>query len=751
MEKEVKKTIDPTKARFISMLAVSGLIMLLVFFLTDFVMDRALKNAEKQYFSTCESVLEGYSNAMYYYLENYHTSLSSIYDEEMFKTKDTARIQKWLENNKNFIHKDICATFYVTPDGKGYFSEGSVLDLSGSPYLKTDWKEDDTYYVSDIYKSTIADASVIIIEEPVFDNGELIGILCGSIKLDKFEVLPEKVSIGDNSDVFLIDRSGRFIYSPNKTMIGEIFVPANSDYKILSSDNISSMGSGFTETVDFYGNPIDLFYTKIDNCGWTLTVGFEKKELQKIYSQQNTTRITVIVISLISLFILLFLEMYITERFYRRQQVSVVYDSLTNLWTRQKFEMEAGRYLKHNPKSKFMITDCDIRAFKFINKNFGPETGDKVIFFYSTLLNEIVRNHHGMIGRGYADRFYCLFKVNDVRNAMSVFQKELSDLMVEVKKYEVPFFPKIGITFFRPGHDENVSIKDLIGQASFAKGTIKDNILDMYSIYNSREIYKASEENILELHMEKALEDNEFFVMYQPKISLSDDSVVGAEALVRWNSKDRGIITPDKFIHLFEKNGFIKKLDFYVYEKVFTFIQQQLKEGKKVVPISVNMSRNHNKPEKFMSRFMELFNKYKIPPELVQVEILERSVMDNDTLKDVTERLHQAGFSVAMDDFGSGESSLNMLTKVPVDVLKFDRDFLSSSTKANGDMDEKAAKFIAILINLSKHLEKQTVFEGVETKTQRDFLRSINCDQAQGYFYSKPLDEKSFEEFLQNH
>ena len=155
--------------------------------------------------------------------------------------------------------------------------------------------------------------------------------------------------------------------------------------------------------------------------------------------------------------------------------------------------------------------------------------------------------------------------------------------------------------------------------------------------------------------------------------------------------------------------------------------------------------------KEFMEEFMRLFKKYNIPPNLIQVEIIERSVMDSNTLCEITNRLHKEGFSVAMDDFGSGESSLNMLTKIPVDVLKFDREFLLSSTNENGTLEEKSAKFIQSLIDLSKNLEKETIFEGVETKAQRDFLKSIKCDQVQGYFYSRPLIETDFLVFMNEH
>ena len=344
-----------------------------------------------------------------------------------------------------------------------------------------------------------------------------------------------------------------------------------------------------------------------------------------------------------------------------------------------------------------------------------------------------------------------LYKVKDVRTGMAKFREDLDELMENIKKSEIPFVPKFGITFVRTSKERKITIKDLIGQASYAITTIKEDMLTPYAIYNSRMVNKVKERNYIELNMEKALNENEFFVMYQPKVSLKDDKVVGAEALVRWNSPERGILSPNTFIEIFENNNFIQKLDFYVYDKVFAFIQQQLKEGKKVVPISVNMSRNHNKPEKYVQELMKIFNKYDIPPNLVQIEIIERSVMDKSSLQDITNRLHEQGFTVAMDDFGSGESSLSMLTRVPVDVLKFDREFLLSSSNDDGTMDEKTASFISILITLSKTLDKETVFEGVETEKQRDFLRSIRCDQVQGYFYSKPLMQEDFVRFVEMH
>ena len=686
-------------------------------------------------------------------MERYHTSLSSVYNAPLFAKGNNKAIQQWLMDNKTFVHDDFCTVFYIDAETTtGYFSEGSVVDLSDRAYISGRNFDGADYYVSDLVHSIYADYPVFIIEEPYFDaQHELKGILCASVQLNRLEKIAETIKISEHSTAYIMDRKGRLVVHPDTSYIGQIFIPKSEKYRNITSDVTAEEGNGIVETENHLGEPIDLFYTRIQNCGWTLGVGFPKKYLHAMYHQQNSTRLMMVVIALAALVLLLLLEMLILEYFYRNQFVYAVYDPLTNLWTRQHFEAMAAKLIRRNPKAKFMLVESDIRGFKFINQNYGEEIADKMIAYFGMMVQKFAYKHHGIAAHGYADHFYTLIRINDVSNAMHTFKEELKKLAEELKSYEQPFFPKFGITFLRQDRKREVTVKELIGQTSFAKSTIKDNMLVPYAIYNARLLEKINEEHYIERSMERALEQNEFFVMYQPKISLANDAIVGAEALVRWKTPDLGMLTPDKFIPLFERNGFIIKLDFYVYDKVFQFLDAQIKAGKPVVPISVNMSRNHNKPEKFMHDFMALFNKYAIPPRLIQVEILERSIMDSNTLCEITNRLHEKGFTVAMDDFGSGESSLNMLTKVPVDVLKFDREFLLSSTNEQGGMDEKSAKFIQSLLDMSKRLDKQTVFEGVETEAQCDFLRASSCDQVQGYFYSRPLVEPDFVAFTQEH
>ena len=746
------KKINPERIKILSTFFVSIIIMIVIFVITSVITKRSLDYTQVQYQQSCGQVLKGYASSIYYYLENYKTSLHSIYYDELFQKGDLKQIQKWLIDNQQFVDDDFCATFYYDVESKkSYFSNEFILQADDKPYIKNASFRSD-YYISDIYFSNYTDYPVFIVEEPVFDSsGNLKAILCGSVKLWKLEGLTDDIKIGEDCTAYLMDRQGNFLIHPDKAYIGKSFTPKMEKYKSVTSVFTAEIGNDIVETENENGIEVDLFSARIKNSGWTLGVAFPKSYFERVYKKHNSSKNILILICIFILLILVFIEMKITTVFYKKQIVATVYDSLTNLWTRQHFEEEAEKLLSHSPESKFMLIESDIKGFKLINNNFGEDAADRLLFYFSRLLNKITQKRNGIICRGYADHFYTLIKVKEVRSAMNEFRSEVNELSEEIKNYDIQFFPKFGVTFVSPGKNRQVSIKSLIGQTSFAKSTIKDNMLVHYSIYNSRLLDKINEERYMEERMNKALENHEFFVMYQPKINLSDDKIVGAEALVRWKTPDIGIVTPDKFIPLFERNNFIKKIDFYVYEEVFKFIQNRLDKGQKIVPVSMNMSRNHNKPDKFIHDFMKLFNKYQIPPEYIQMEIIERSFMDRKTLAEITDKLHREGFSVAMDDFGSGESSLNMLHTVPVDVLKFDREFLLSSMTDDGKLDEKTSNFIKILINMSKDLQKETVFEGVETEAQRDFLRSIDCDQVQGFFYSRPLDEQDFINFMEKH
>ena len=744
-----KRNITPEKAKLISTLLLSLVFMTIVLSLSSIYTSRMLKDAEEEYFDSVHTSLDSYSKIISLQLNDYIHSMQVFYEDKIFDDPEPEKIYQFITEYNYKIPDDFFELYYVIPDGTIVTSNNYKTKVEPEKHLGL--VEGNDLAIGEYRTHPRTGEQIFCIEKTIYKDGKIAGALGGTIVIDKFIERTTDIKVGEKESYMLLDKYGVFLVHPQKEIIGRTYEPADKKYEATSTFNLAKNPPATLVAQTSTGDLAYLITAKIPESGWTISLKISMKEIDEIYKPEKKNEIAIIIISIIFVLCLVSAEAKILDFFQRKQLIATVYDPLTNLWTRQRFEAEANKMLR-NSRAKFLLIEADIRGFKFINQNYGEEVADKLILHYSKMLNKSIEGYHAIIGRGFADHFYLFIKISSVHNAMDHFKQEMAVFAEESKSYEIPFFPKFGLSFLMPNSDiTGNKIQTLIGQASFAKSTIKDNMLTQYSVYNSKLLEKINEERFIESHMQQALDDREFFVMYQPKISLVDDRIVGAEALVRWNSPKLGLMAPDKFIPLFEKNGFITKLDYYVYEEVFRFIQSRLVKGLPVVPISVNMSRNHNKPEKFMHDFMEIFNKYSIPSNLIQIEILERSVMDNDNLEDITEKLHKEGFTVAMDDFGSGESSLNMLTKIPVDTLKFDREFLNSSTNEEGRIDKKSEKFIHILIDLSKNLEKQTVFEGVETQAQRDFLRSINCDQAQGFFYSKPLSEQDFVQFIKLH
>ena len=230
----------------------------------------------------------------------------------------------------------------------------------------------------------------------------------------------------------------------------------------------------------------------------------------------------------------------------------------------------------------------------------------------------------------------------------------------------------------------------------------------------------------------------------QPKYYLKDGSMHSAEALVRWYSSDGVIHYPDEFIPVFEENGFITELDMYMLEEACRKVSQWKQQGYKVSPVSVNQSRVFFYDEEYLDKFHEIVDQYHIDPSLIILEVTESVAMSNlEQVKMVIRKLHKIGFSISMDDFGSGYSSLNTLKDLDIAELKLDKDFLSEQSTS-----ERGKIVIESVIHLAKALSITTVAEGIENDVQLDFMKSICCDIGQGYYFAKPMPAEEFERLL---
>ena len=246
--------------------------------------------------------------------------------------------------------------------------------------------------------------------------------------------------------------------------------------------------------------------------------------------------------------------------------------------------------------------------------------------------------------------------------------------------------------------------------------------------------------------MHEALNHGDFVFYLQPKYSLKTRTIAGAEALVRWIHPGKGLIPPDSFIPLFERNGFVTEIDFYMLEQVCQKMRTWLDKNYNVVPISINLSRQHLQKEETLSKISEVVSKYEIPVNLLEFELTESAMFEKMVfLADFGQKLRKSGFSISIDDFGSGYSSLNMLKDVEVDVLKLDKAFFENENQERGN------QVISKFIELSKSLHMKVVSEGVETQEQVDFLTEVGCDMVQGYYFARPMPADEFEEkYLKN-
>ena len=297
--------------------------------------------------------------------------------------------------------------------------------------------------------------------------------------------------------------------------------------------------------------------------------------------------------------------------------------------------------------------------------------------------------------------------------------------------------------------DENIGIMAALDRAILAQKTVKDKAYytsNLVVVYDEKMNDAMLSKQYIESHMVEALENDEFKVFYQPKVNTETGEIEGAEALARWIRPDGEMISPGRFVPVFEQNGFIADMDFAIYRNAIADIRRWMRDGIDVPIISLNVSRHHMRDETFPEKICALVDNLGVPREKIELEITESMLTENmNKLIDAMKTLSDAGFRISVDDFGSGYSSLNLITVLPFHTLKIDGGFF-----LRNELTEKNKKVITSIMELAKSLNYQTVSEGVETDEQVEFLREIGCDLIQGYYFDKPLSQEEFEERLRN-
>ncbi|MBQ9647545.1 MAG: EAL domain-containing protein [Oscillospiraceae bacterium] len=410
-------------------------------------------------------------------------------------------------------------------------------------------------------------------------------------------------------------------------------------------------------------------------------------------------------------------------------------DSLTGLYSKEFFYHTAEELLRANPDEHYDVVCSDVENFRALNDRYGTAQCDS---FLRAIAEDLTERIPGLLfgGRIGADVFAFLLRHHEDSWA-GILTPEGDET-----RYG-KFVVKYGIF---ADVDHALPAAALCDRATLAIKKIKKKFGARVAFYDDEMRDMQLRERQIEENMETALAEGQFVVYYQPKHDLHTDTTGGAEALVRWISPELGFVSPGQFIPLFERNGFITNLDFFIWEEVCKEIQHCVWEGLPVVPVSINASRMDFEVPNLAGEIAALADKYGVDHSLLHVELTESMYTDNPgQIERTLKELHDNGFHIELDDFGSGYSSLTSLNTLTLDVMKVDMSLIRQAS-ATGDFS--ILRFCSLLAD---NLRLKTVVEGVETAEQVAALKVLGCDYIQGYYFSKPLPAKEFEEYLTVH
>lgn len=409
-------------------------------------------------------------------------------------------------------------------------------------------------------------------------------------------------------------------------------------------------------------------------------------------------------------------------------------DELTGLYTRQAFYHHARTFTHFMTEEKFNVVILDVSDFKLINGTYGTKKGNEVLVYLSNAFRYYVKN--GLLTRYEGDQLLGLFH-SKVKMDVERINRNINKIAEEAPIPNIRI--KVGIY---EDVDTNLSIPVICDRALMAEKSISKDFKTNVAFYTDEMNQKQLAQRQMENDFKSAIANREFKVYYQPKYDVNTENIVGAEALVRWQKPDGTLISPGAFIPLFESDGLVVHLDEYVFENVCQFQKERMENKLPMVPISVNLSRASIHFNDVVEHYVDIVNQKQIPFECVPIELTESATLYSEMILEITDQLVKAGFTLHMDDFGSGYSSLTSLNELNFSTVKLDKSLINYIDQARGK------KIVQQAIDLGHGLDMKVVAEGVESKEQRDCLKEMHCDMIQGFYYSKPLKQEDFIEKL---
>lgn len=544
----------------------------------------------------------------------------------------------------------------------------------------------------------------------------------------------------NNSGSVLIDSFGEI----NQNSVN-LFDFLKTKYDLSSNHEIEKLVQMAKDIKSRQVNTFDIHFNKN-----TYFIHYERLNVNDWYvvsiapddtiAKELTTFITISLITCLAItFVVISICVYIdfSNQEKNRKLYNIAYiDPVTSLGNQLYFQENGARFLQSHDKHCYILS-LDINKFKALNSLYPYEFCNNILKCLAEKLATILPPKH-ITCRISNDVFASLFYYEgSIETLLDTILQDTSTLNIDGTMVHINL--SIGVYQIK---SMKTDINKLLVKAYMARAKIKGLYDKHYYIFDELLANQLMEEQEIESSMELALKNEEFIVVYQPKTLTSTEKLIGAEALVRWN-KNGNLIPPNKFIPLFEKNKFIMKLDLYIFEKVCKDIAAWKGKYDYAPIISINVSKEHFVNENFIDTYVDICNKYHIDRKLIDLEITESATIDEkiDILK-ILNTIKEKGFTISIDDFGTGYSSLSMLQNMPIDIIKIDKVFVD---KADLNSPNNIINYIMILAN---RINVKTIVEGIETKEQAEFVKSLKCDMIQGYYYSKPLQKEEFEDYF---
>lgn len=629
---------------------------------------------------------------------------------------------------------------FVDLNGIAKTTDGFEKDLSFREFYQVGLKGES--FITESLQDTVGDYTedmINILSVPVYDNkGEIKGVLFATYLTEKFHEVIFSDSFQGEGYTYIVAGDGDVISSYGDGMQKEydnIFIytgdAAQYDDAIQEKvendmrEKLSRVGIGVNEDNDKYFYCYKPLEIESADMNWYI-FSIEPKSVldERMHPiMRDIQFLTVILICILVMANIIFL--YYNVR--RRQELfRLAYkDSITGGDNFSNFKEKAKKY----ENTEGYVIALDISEFKLVNNVCGNARGDEVLkVIWDVIMANC--NDNEQAARVNADRFVIFWIESSKKTVTYRIEKLINEIEGISEQLSVPrLYPVIGIRAVEKLDDADKRY----GEALRAKSLIKNRRDRHYAFYDEIDYDTIVENKKLENGFEKALADKKFEVWYQPKFNSHTGKIVGSEALIRWRADDGSLISPGRFIPLFEKNGNIIRLDEYVFREVCRQQKEWQKEGIQILPVSVNISRFSLYYSNVVEKYERIINYYDVDHKYVQIEITESAIIENTVIVELIQKFHDAGFDILLDDFGSGYSSLASLNQMPFDTIKLDKSLVDYVGNENG---EKLLKFI---VQLVQSLGMKITAEGVEYKEQLDFLENLNCDDIQGFYFSKPL------------